>query len=153
MAMVNNSYGAAPVYGAQQTYGAQPVTYNPGMPSAYQGDQYRPGQPQQSTGLFGGQQRQLVTRESVVMAAAGVGVALLIGTGPIGWLIGGLIGLFLSVAMNYMKSKEQEKQQIPAQAVNLSPNTSANDAYYQRIQQQQMQQQQQYQAQQTQQAH
>ena len=67
MGYVNNNYGAAPVYGGQQAYGSQPVTYNPGMPSAYNTDQYRPAQQQSSGGgLFGGTQRQLVTRESVI---------------------------------------------------------------------------------------
>jgi hypothetical protein len=143
MTTVSNSYGAAPVYGAQQAYGPQPVQYSPGISTPYAADQYRPAQQTSGGGgLFGGQKRQLVTRESVITAAAGAGVGFLIG-GPWGALIGGLIGLLFSVFSNWSKSKEAEKQQqqpIPANNANFTPQQTANDAYYQRMQQQQMQQ-------------
>lgn len=151
MTTVNSSYGAAPVYGAQQTYGPQPVTYNPGMSSPYSTDQYRPAQQSSSGGgLFGGTTRKLVTRESVIMAGAGVGIAFLLGAGPWGLVIGGVIGLLISVFSNYMKSKNEENaaQQggaIPANQTNFytQQQPSANDEYYKRMQQQQMMQQQQ----------
>ena len=146
MGYVNNNYGAAPVYGGQQTYGAQPVTYNPGISTPYSKDQYRPAQQTSgSGGLFGGTQRKLVTRESVITAAAGAGIGFLVG-GPMGALIGGIIGLLISVFSNFMKSKQEEKQgAIPAQTTSFTPQQTANDAYYQRMQQQQAQQQQMHQ--------
>lgn len=152
--------GANP-YATQYAGASQPVTYSPGMPqtSAYgAGDQYTPQQPGQKKGSFMGslQKRKLVTRQSVMMGAAGAAAGFMLG-GPVGAIIGGAIALLLSVIMNYVASKKAENGdagQQPPPAANISmyqgqsynPYTqqqqmSSSELYYQRQQQDRLMQQ------------
>jgi len=147
-----NNYGNSPVYNNQQTGQSQPVTYNPNVPSSYSTtDQYQSTQSTSGGGLFGGaQKRQLVTRQDVLLGAAGAGVGFLIG-GPIGAVIGGVIGLLIGVlgklfsnssankqATNMTTPVNQQVQQNFNAAYTPNSNqTSQSDAYYKQLQMEQ----------------
>lgn len=151
MTSINPNQGVNTSYGYQPTAGVQPTSYAAGVNTNYATDQYKQTQMNQKpaglAGIFGGEKKPYVTKQSVMTGLAGAGVGFMVG-GPVGAIIGGVIGLLISVIMNIVNMKKSAANPIPAQPMQIYPNqqqmqgmnSKQQQEYMQRMQQQQQQQ-------------